>query len=466
MNEATKTGDGAKDAEVKKFTNVKDLMESMEKDDSISEEYRNFEKDGNVQGFYDKYLEPEKTEKETEPEPKKELEGDPKPEPVKEEKTERQEPVSLTIDPSIFGDYGKDRTPEEALAEIVKGKNSANKQIKYLTKQLVPDLEEKSKKLEAVNQKLELKVKELEESVKKKVEDKPESKIDIEDDFSDVDFYTDEGIEKAKTLFKKQATAIKALLDEKADLKSEVSGLKKEVSSVVKTVQEGKASEGFQSEIQMLDSFAEQNKQEFPSLKRSILTIQKEFESFSSALARAAGIDSVKDASGKWTKDIVVAFEEYDDPDSQKGQKYREQLELEGVLLPEDYDDYAKMMGVRKIFREAEGKLTMADSLAVFNTRHGGGAVSNPKTEEEARRTTKRAAAEKKRDNVPAETPAASVGDKADLSLISQDDFQRIADKYYEDRTEEENNILLQVYMKQLPRSEAEQLVKLNKKPR
>jgi hypothetical protein len=352
--------------EVQVFTNMKEIETALAGDPMLQEEFRTDEK-----GFFERhYKPPEDNGKNTEtdsPTKPDEATGDSvqkKDAEVEPEAEDEDEEVTVKISKKLLGDYAKNRSPEEAIAELAKGKDKANKYIKYLTEEGIREKEEEIEKLMAENRGLQLKIKEFSEKPAKEAKQVDVPDVDIDGELQEIDLYSDDGQTKIKNIFKKMAGAANELKKSNSALVNQVQSLEKEMREAPKG---DTANSAVYREFEEINRFARRHNDVF-GLERDIEDIQEDFYEFSNNLAIAAGVKETRKPNGDWAEEMVKAFDAYSNKDSKEGEILRERLETSGVKLPEDYDGYAALMSIRSI--KNSRKIPYDEAFAIFKDKY------------------------------------------------------------------------------------------------
>jgi len=347
--------------EVVQFTTQAEIVKAMEADPALSAEFIKAEQSGKMDDFVKKYQKSEAPVEVVEPvKPDTEPKKAEKAAPPAEEPDEEVEIPSHKVRKKDLGTYIKNRKPEEAIAEALKGNRQKDKTIQFLKEERLPALEGELDETVKENKTLKQQLAEYEakkaaaaaEPVKKA---EPVAEEELPDDLEDGDMLDSDYQKKVIAHVKATAKANKALLakqtaqeQEIASLKSGIEEAKTGTKTLAETVQRGDAAG---AEDDQIDRMRKRNTDIFVSA-RSIAKIEGEYKEFLEDLRVKAGVkEPVFNDKGGFTAGIVSAFHQYHAQD-EAGKLLRAQCEAADIRPPEDLEDVTKIRKIQAIRKQ------------------------------------------------------------------------------------------------------------------
>jgi len=327
------------------FNSLDELKNALRTDKALGAELIADEK-----AFYEKYL--AKAESAS-ADPKK-----PEP-PVKQPDDEE---ITVKVRKSTLGSYAKNRTPEEAVVELARGKSESDKTIDFLKNHKLPGVEEENINLRAQT----LTLKQELEAYKKKKDAAPAAKpveVALPADLENLDLLDPDAQKKVMDTLKQFSAALKSTQEQNQALKSELDGLKTDVTSANERTNARETEESLRnkvaSDLSEIDTIRRQNPDLFVS-QRPYEAIQGDYVAFVDDLCLIAGVKGpVRDDKGEFTPEARAAYALYHD--AEKGKELKEKCDKEGVALPEDFADMMRMHEIRtqkvRIINSATGRI-------------------------------------------------------------------------------------------------------------
>lgn len=435
----------AKEPEVVQFSTQQEIVKAMEADPALAAEFIAAEKAGKIDDFVTKHKKPD---------------ADPAADPAAshaktEEKPKEKAPVetpdeeiTVKVHRKDLGTYLKNRKPEEAVLEAVKGKAEADKTIDFLRTERVPKLE--TELGAAVQENKSLKQQLAEYGARKAEEAKrppaapppPSTDIVIPADLPDGDLLEPEYQKQVAAHLKAMTAATKALLARDATREQEITalkgGLKKAEDEVGSVKQEFIKAGAEGDEDDEIVRMRKRNPDIFVS-DRSEADIRKDYSHFLENLRVVAGVkEPVLDDKGQFGAGIVSAFNQFYAQDD-AGKALREKCDARNVKPPDDLADLTKIEKVQAIRKQ----------YGVFNTRTGqydplpyeealqkyvagDATLSDIRIKARAEGQSDYEKALAKRGEKAHEVKATDSADPADLAGITLEDFQTRHVKYLE----------------------------------
>ena len=266
-------------------------------------------------------------------------------------KDEGEEELVVKLKPKDLGTYySKGRSPQEAILELVKGKKNADDRIKYLKDDQMPALERMARTLSEENQALKTDLAKLtaekEASAKKAAPEEP-----VTDDVTlpnpeEIDFFDPDTQKNIVDKFKK-------IKEDNAALKSQIETLKKvppaqsaaPKSEAVPQARNAEVENEF-NEIRLLQR--NPDTEGLFSTKVDVEAVEKQNIAFMESLARANGVNSIYDASGRINQATATLLDTYyaNTPESQA---LRQASDAAGIKPPEDLPALNRIYAIRSL---------------------------------------------------------------------------------------------------------------------
>lgn len=420
------------DAEVKTFSSVEELRAEFDKNDALFEEFLSLGKDGE-QAWLDKHIKPKEENPVEKPEDKKIETKEEKPEenkivPAAESHKEEDEVgiSPIKIKKELFGTYIKNRSPEDAILEALKGNIEKDKTIDFYKKEKLPAIQNELVSAVSENQRLK---KEL-ESIKSAAPKKQEK--EIKDEQIDIPEFTDDDdplSDSFKEKLKKTSSIFKKIKEQNDVLMKTVESMNKDFSETKSKI--GQAEERFvaesesEKEYKDLDLIRKSNPERFIG-KRPIKEIGDEYLSFMENLKFVAGISSpTYTQSGEFSSEMQNAFMKY----NQEGSDLRKKCEERKISLPEDFDDLVTVDKIRKIRSSKYEKdmsgniknISVQEAFKLFNYDNPAQSITKAKVAEQS-------AIEKAKQNREQFSPDIKSGSSSNPLDLSNPDMKKITD--------------------------------------
>ena len=355
---------------------------------------------------------------------------------------EPEKEITISLKPSDLGTYLANRTPQEAVLELVKGKRNADETIKFYKEQSLPTLEKTAQSMFAQNQLLK---KEL-EGLKKQPAGaggpegtKPTEppKIAIPEIPDDVDLFDPE---QQKVL----VGTLKALRDQNIALSSEITQMRSTPPAPQPQVAPAPQAIGLPDEVKSeynqisLMQMNPEYKEVF-STKVPIEELERQYVAWVESLAKINGLTEIYDAKGRFVPRVSTLISQYLDPSSADGGKLRTVAEQSGAKPPEDISTLSRIYAVRNVrnqySRRDESGVVVSISyeeaarIAKSLTPELFTISSSPSTSPSTSEREAIARGVERRSQFAVEVPAARGAQVDEISNMDFNEFQRLMKK-------------------------------------
>lgn len=434
-----------KDKEPEIFSSVEELEKAFEKNSELREEFIHDEK-----GFIEKHTK-----------------GKPKEDSPKKESVEKDEIVetkkvdinAFEVDEDLLGTYAKDRTPENAVMEALKGNAEKDRTInrnKVKVQELQDDLDVAKNETSVLRQ-------QIEESKKKpaKVEKVEIANIEIPELPDDVDMFTEEGQKVYKDHLKAVRKSNESLKEQVKSIASSVNNFDEEMTSVKNDVIVEKENvartKALRTEYTQID--------ELGITSRPAKEIEADYVDFMETLHKIVGSKNpLYNQNGGFSKEVSDALVLYSEPEKQqsdKGNELRVHLARLGRTLPNDFDGLTKIYQIRDLrnkYRDSTGNFMSYEvAQKLYEVDTVGDKIIKAKSDINA----KKQKALNNRKEYAKETPTKGGPSKVDPQDYPKQQIENILSKASSTRTPEETEFAT-TWMKAMgfPESEIETLTK------
>jgi hypothetical protein len=435
--------DEKKEPEVVQFSTQQEIVKAMEADPALSAEFIAAEKDGKINDFVTKHQKPVADPAADPAASHAKTEEKPKDKPPVETPDEE---ITVKVRKKDLGTYLKNRKPEEAVLEAVKGKAEADKTIDFLKTERVPTLERELGATVQENKSLKQQLADYEAKKAKEKENPPPppptpTDIVIPADLPEGDLLEPEYQKQIAAHLKAMAAATKALLARDAAREQEITALKsgvKEAKDEVVSVKQEFVKAGAQGdEDDEIVRMRKRNPDIFVS-DRPESEIRGDFEHFLENLRVVAGVAEPIKKDGQWSAGIVSAFNQYHAQDD-AGKQLREKCDARSVKPPEDMADLTKIekvQAIRKQYGVLNSRTGQYDPLpyeeALQKYVAGDSTLSDIRIKARAEGQSDYEKALAKRGEKAHEVTAKDSADPADLAGVTLEDFSARHMKYLE----------------------------------
>jgi hypothetical protein len=254
--------------------------------------------------------------------------------------------VSITIKPSDLGTYAKGRSSlQEAIQELVKGKQEADKTIEFYKSHKIPTIEKTLTSAVAQVETLQRELAALKQGAPapgKPGEKAAEVEMPTMPELPDeIDFLDPDHQKTVSDYLKSVPNLVKALTSQIQSVRSEASA---GVESVRRTADRAPVNSEY-DEIRLLQANPET--EGLLSTKTDIEQLDTEYYNFVKNMASLSGIQQVVDNSGNWTEQTRKALAFFMDQESVEGKAIREACVANNVKLPEEYPILSRIYQAR-----------------------------------------------------------------------------------------------------------------------
>lgn len=471
MNTVTEVQkDNATEGTVKRYTD-KELAIAIGDDKSLREEYLAIKTPEDEKVFFDKYLIPkeEGVKKNTVKKVEETPEPDPKPEAVIP--TTEDDTLTIKVRKEMLGTYLKNRNPEDAILQALKGKQEADRHIDYLKKEKIAGLEKEVERIAIENNRLKKQLEVTKEAVTPKVDAKTEIKADFPDiEIPDIISGEDVPDREFGDKMVKIVNAVKALKEQNAGLRKELTDMDNRYNTKITEVEykadvANKHSEivdGGNSEYSSIDRFRKRYN-DIVGYSRPIAEIEADYVQFMDDLAKVAGVKKVyKDGTSLYSDEMNAAYTAYVNNNTDYGKAINVACEERQIALPADKDQLFLIYDIKEIkdlYKKGDKPLDYDEAFKLYKMEKGG-SLDNIIENQKAEKVKKMAKAEENLNQAAIETPANGGADMIDIAKIPREQITAIAGKTPNERSESDKK-LFGNYLKHMGFSEVE-IARLN----
>jgi len=275
---------------------------------------------------------------------------------------------------SDLGDYAKNRSLKDAVAEVIKGKQHADKTINYLKSHLVPLVEKENAQLKSQMAEIQRRLQDME---KEKTSPQgglsaPDANIELSDDeIANADLYDSDVQAKFKAALLKMKKPAAATKPETA----------------VPRVEQYHSTTSARDEFDEITTFINHPDYVDEFGPMDVRSSNEKYLQFMSGLAGLAGLPvqtaaDLVDAKGNLKQEVVNAVTQYNDPNSMVYKVAQER----GITPPADMDKLQEVYKIRAVRNRYPGMSYEEAARFHFAGRPGPVASSNKMAEALARR--------------------------------------------------------------------------------
>lgn len=258
-----------------------------------------------------------------------------------------EDDVQVTIKPSLLKSYAVNRSLPDAIKELVKGKDEADKTIKFFKDHKLPLLEQTVAQVTGENQSLKRQIEEwktkqaaMAATAQKAIA--PESP-ELPDEIDFLDPEHQKSIISSLKSYNSQINELKSTID---SLKAgpPAPPLPPNVSQAPQAPVSSPYEREF-AEIRMVQAHPE-----FQALatRTDVAELDRQYSEFVTNMAQTMGVRDVYTPEGRYSPDVLRLLQEYDSQLSPQGKMIRDRCDAYSIKPPEEFDTLRKIYEIRR----------------------------------------------------------------------------------------------------------------------